>query len=200
MIASRISNIQAADNVHQGRLTAAGGAYDADKLMGIDVQGGMIQCPDPLIAHKVIFAKFFFFAFLFLFSVSKRASSLDCSGAIPFGTVSDTFACFFLNILAPFVRQAVRGHASGFSFADYSILHSLIGLKILAIHNKLTSPAHEGRGNILLQIYIQAGIHIDAIQRDSKVQMVSGGYSGASGQANLLTSADNSAIADAESA
>ena len=70
----------------------------------------------------------------------------------------------------------------------------------LAIHNKLTSPAHKGRGNILLQIYIQAGIHIDAIQRDSKVQMVSGGNSGASGQANLLTSADNSAIADAESA
>ena len=52
-----IRNIQAADNIHQRRLAAAGGTDDADKLPGIDVQRGMIQRPDPFLADLIYLAK-----------------------------------------------------------------------------------------------------------------------------------------------
>ena len=52
-IGAGVGHIQAAHNVHQGGLTGAGGADDADKFTGGDVQVGLVQGIDPFAANLI---------------------------------------------------------------------------------------------------------------------------------------------------
>ena len=58
-IDSRIGGIQAADDVHEGGFTAAGGADHTDKFMGVNMHRGMVQRAHPLIADGVDLADVF---------------------------------------------------------------------------------------------------------------------------------------------